>query len=139
MDIMTIGTAASLAGVGIETLRYYERKGLIEKPEKPRGGGYRHYSADIVRKIQFVRQAQELGFSLGEIGILLNLRSDPGTRCGAVHKRATRKLQEVKDKIARLEKISGTLKQVIAACPSRGGLDGCTIVAALENRSGKVN
>lgn len=132
MEALTIGKAAEQAGVGVETIRFYERKGLIEQPLKPQDGGYRSYSIEAIQRICFIRQAQELGFSLREIEELLTLRSDPGSDCADVRERANTKLEEVDRKIAQLEKIGSALKTVIASCPSRGSLDGCSIMEALE-------
>lgn len=133
MEALTIGKIAHLADVGVETVRFYERKGLIEQPLKSRNGGYRIYAKEIVQRIFFIRQAQELGFSLREIDELLNLRADPGSNCEDVRARACEKLKEVEKKIARLKKIKVALGNVIASCPSRGGLDGCSIIWALEH------
>ena len=133
MDNLTISKTARRAGVGVETIRFYERKGLIEQPLKPRDGGYRTYSNEIVKKIRFIRHAQELGFSLREIEELLNLRADPRSDCADVRERASEKLQEVERKIAHLQKMGSALNKVIAACPSQGALDGCSIIEAMEN------
>jgi MerR family transcriptional regulator, copper efflux regulator len=135
MKTLTIGQAAQKAGVGVETIRFYERKGLIKQPLRPISGGYRAYSSEIIRRIRFIRQAQELGFSLKEVADLLGLRADPGSDCAAVQIRARQKLDEVERKVAQLQEIGAALQQVIAACPSRGGLDGCSIIAAMENNS----
>ena len=135
MKKTTIGKAADLAGVGVETIRFYERKGMIAQPLRPRGGGYRQYSAAIVQRIRFIRQAQELGFSLREIHELLSLRADPKSECGEVQRRANEKLVEVQGKITQLRDIEAALKKVIAACPARGGLDGCSIITAMERRA----
>jgi len=132
METLTISKAAELAGVGVETIRFYERKGLIAQPLKPRDGGYRTYPDETVQRIRFVRQAQELGFSLREIEELLALRAAPGTDCADIRKRASAKLEEVERKIGQLEKMGSALQAVIASCPSRGGLDGCSIIEALE-------
>jgi len=137
MDDMTISKAARQAGVGVETIRFYERKGLIEQPLKPQNGGYRIYPPVTVQKIGFIQQAQDLGFSLREIEELLALRADPGSDCSDVRERASAKLEEVNRKIARLKWMGTALKTVIAACPSSGGLDGCSIVSALESASGE--
>ena len=88
MSAMTIGNAAGAAGVGIETIRFYERNGLIEQPPKPAGGGFRVYPADTVRRVRFIRQGQELGFSLRQIGELLSLKADPATDCSDAGRRA---------------------------------------------------
>lgn len=135
MEILTISKTARKAGVGVETIRFYERKGLIEQPPKPQNGGYRAYSSEVVQKIRFIRHAQELGFSLKEIEELLNLRADPGSDCSAVRNRASEKLKEVENKIAKLRKIGGALEEVIASCPSQGALSVCSIIAAMEDSS----
>jgi MerR family transcriptional regulator, copper efflux regulator len=135
MNRSTIGNAAHMAGVGVETIRFYERKGLIAQPQKPHGGGYRIYSDEIIRRIRFIRQGQDLGFSLKEIGELLTLRANPNTDCSEVQKRANEKLAEVEMKILRLKDIKTALKDVISACPARGSLKSCSIISALENRS----
>ncbi len=132
MKTLTISKAARQAGVGVETIRFYERKGLIEQPSTPGNGGYRIYPNETVQKILFIRQAQELGFSLREIDELLSLRSTPGTDCADIRKRASAKLEEVERKAHQLAKIGSALKTVIASCPSHGGLDGCSIIEALE-------
>jgi len=80
---MRISDAAKAAGVGVETIRFYERKGLVAQPKKPiLGGGFRSYSRETVERIRFIRQAQEIGFSLKEIKELLSLRVDPDADCG---------------------------------------------------------
>ncbi len=133
MEVMTIGKAADHAGVNIETIRFYERKGLIVQPLKPCHGGYRTYPDETIQRIRFIRQAQELGFSLREIEELLMLRAAPDTDCADVRKRANAKRQEVERKIGQLQKIDSALQAVIAACPSHGGLDSCSIIEAMEN------
>jgi len=137
MKRMTIGKAAREAGVGVETIRFYERRGLIEQPPKPEDAGFRDYPAATVQRIRFIRQAQELGFSLREIEELLSLRADPAADCRDVRARATVKIAEVDRKIARLARIRGALEALIAACPGRGALRACTILGALaESRGG---
>jgi len=79
---LTIGQVAKRSGIGIETLRYYERKGLVEEPPRTESG-YRQYPEDVVARIRFIRRAKELGFKLSEISELLSLRVDPNTTCGA--------------------------------------------------------
>lgn len=131
MEPLTIGRAAREAGVGVETIRFYERRGLIDRPPKPQGAGYRLYPPEIVERIQFIREAQTLGFSLREIQELLSLRSDSSADCGAVRARARAKVQQVNGKIAELERIRVALERIIAVCPGRGGLRSCTILEAL--------
>ncbi len=132
---MTIGRAAREAGVGIETVRFYERQGLIAQPRKPDGSGTRRYSEALIERIRFIREAQGLGFSLREIDELLALRSDPVTDCSDVRDRARVKLQEVRRKIVQLQQIDAALEDLIAACPGSGGLQACSIMDALTTRA----
>ena len=132
MEAVTIGKAARAAGVGVETIRFYERRGLIERPPKPDSAGYRVYSVDTVRRIQFIRQAQQIGFSLREIQELLSLRADPSSDCSDVREKAAAKVEEVNRRMAELERIRAALEEVIAACPGHGALRACTILEALE-------
>ena len=132
---MRIGTVATEAGVGVETVRYYERRGLIDRPLRPRQGGFRNYPTTAVDRIRFIRQAQDLGFSLKEIDDLLSLRADPSADCADVRRRAQAKLGEVDQKIASLTKISLALQDLINACPGHGAAAHCcSILEALEPR-----
>ncbi|MFQ5620078.1 MAG: MerR family DNA-binding protein [Rhodospirillales bacterium] len=132
MNDMTIGKAARSAGVGVETIRFYERKGLIDQPPKPAFGGFRVYPADTVRRVRFIRQGQALGFSLRQVAELLSLQADPATDCSDVRRRAQAKLEEVDEKLARLTRIRAALEELIAACPGRGALRTCSIMGALD-------
>lgn len=131
---MTISRAAERAGVGVETIRFYERRGLIEQPARPRSGGYRFYDDEVVERIRFIRQAQELGFSLREITELLSLRADPAADCGDVRTQAVSKRDEVDRKIAQLRHIRSALDALIASCPGSGALRACTIIDAMAGR-----
>lgn len=133
MSNLTIGKAARRAGVGVETIRFYERRGLIEQPLKPMGGGFRDYPEETVERIRFVQQAQELGFSLSEIDELLSLRADPAADSSEVRSRAVAKLDEVNQKIDRLEEIRAALKTVVAACPGSGSTEACSILDAMSS------
>ena len=95
--------------------------------------GYRSYPADTVRRLKFIRQAQELGFSLREINELLALKAAPGTDCSDVRDRASAKLHEVDAKIAQLQGIRSALEELVSACPGRGALRSCTILQALAS------
>lgn len=128
---MTIARAARAAEVGVETIRFYERRGLIRRPPRP-VTGFRVYNADTVTRIRFIRQAQMLGFSLGEIGELLSLRADPDADCAAVRAQAIAKRNEVALKIAQLQRIRAALDTLIANCPGSGALGACTILDAIE-------
>lgn len=132
MDGLTIGKAARKAEVGVETIRFYERKGLIEQPPKPALSGFRSYPEETIARIRFIRQAQELGFSLREVRELLELRADPAAAAADVRARAQAKLDDVNAKMRRLERIGKALETLIAACPGRGALGGCSIMEALE-------
>lgn len=133
MTNMTISRAAKRAGVGVETIRFYERKGLIEQPLKPKDGGFRVYPQETVEQLRFIRSAQSLGFSLGEIGELLSLSADPDTHCCAVRDRAKAKLADVEYKLTQLQSIQQALKSLIEACPGKGkALRHCSILAMLD-------
>ncbi len=135
MKTMTISNAARQAEVGIETIRFYERRGLIEQPPKPVGSGFRVYPEETVQRIRFIRQAQEIGFSLREIDELLALRADPATDSSEVRERAIDKRNEVERKIAHLERIYAALEELISACPGKGALRQCSIMQALTSAS----
>ena len=132
---MTIGRAARQAGVGVETIRFYERKGLIEQPLRPLDASFRVYPEETVRRIRFIRGAQEIGFSLREIDELLSLRADPSAGSSDVRARSIAKRDEVERKIAHLQKIHGALEELISACPGEGALRQCSIMETLISAS----
>jgi len=131
---LTIGKLAHRAGVGIDTVRFYERSGLVRQPPRP-ASGFRHYPEETVARIRFIRQAQTLGFTLKEISGLLALRVTPGTDCSVVRTRAAEKLGGVVARIAEMERIRGALETLVAACPGSGALARCTILDALAQVS----
>ncbi|MBL4757940.1 MAG: MerR family transcriptional regulator [Rhizobiales bacterium] len=128
---MRIGEAARQAGVGVETIRFYELKGLIDQPGRPKNGGYRDYSDQEVRCVLFIRSAQQLGFSLSEIGELLALKTSPAAQCVEVREKATAKLHEVHVKIENLGKIKRALRILIESCPGEGPAVNCSIMNAI--------
>ncbi len=132
MTNLTIGRAAKAAGVRIATIRFYERRGLIMQPPKPESG-YRTYPPETVARIRFIRQAQEIGFSLAEIEELLSLQAQPDAACGDFRDRAQAKRTEVERKIDHLIRIRDALDDLIAACPGRGALRACSILTALSD------
>ncbi len=133
---MRIGELARRSGVGVETVRFYERKGLIAQPARPNGGGFRSYSKQTAERIRFIRQAQDLGFSLREVKELLSLQSDPAAECEHIREQARAKLDEVNQKIARLMAIRGALEDLIEACPGQGVVARrCTILKTLGTES----
>ena len=137
MKALSIGKAAREAAVGVETIRFYEREGLIARPRKPEGSGVRVYPTETVERIRFIREAQQLGFSLREIRELLALRADPSTDCSDVREQAVAKLQAVRQKIEELHRIGAALETLIAACPGQGGVQACSIMEAIALRSGR--
>ena len=131
-QLLTIGKVADRGGVRVQTIRYYERRGLLPKPART-ASGYRKYSDEAVRRLQFIRRAQALGFSLGEIEELLSLRMQPGTTCGDIRKRARQKIATVNDKIEELQRIRDALGKLAAACKGQGPTSECPILEALES------
>lgn len=136
METLTIGKVAKKAGVNIETIRYYERQGFIPKPprrQSERGTpGYRHYPAETVKRIQFIRHAKELGFSLKEIAELLSLRIEQGVTCGDVRKRAEAKIADIEERILNLQRMKKALVNLTKECKGRGPVSECPILEALE-------
>ena len=135
---MTISKAAKSAGVGVETIRFYERKGLIRQPLKPLTRGFRQYPESTISRIRFIRQARDIGFSLSEIGELLELRADPSADAGDIRLRAASKLGDVEAKIAELKRIRDALKSLVAACPGEGSLETCSIIEILDGSNGST-
>jgi Cu(I)-responsive transcriptional regulator len=129
---MTIGQVAREAGIGVETIRYYEREGLLDPPAR-RPSGYRQYAADVVARLRFIRQAQRLGFTLREIRELLELRLDPRAKRAQVRLRAKAKLADIDQRIEELRRMKQALTPLIKACDGIGTLDGCPILAAIDS------
>ncbi|MDX2120113.1 MAG: MerR family transcriptional regulator [Gemmatimonadota bacterium] len=127
---MRIGHVAAQAGVNIQTVRYYERRGLLETPRRSTGG-YRQYGDDVVPRIRFIRRAQELGFTLEEIGELLTLRFRHGEACDDVSGRATAKIGLVQQKLWELERMKRVLEGLVEACRHREATAECPILEAL--------
>jgi MerR family mercuric resistance operon transcriptional regulator len=122
LENLTIGVFAKAAGVNVETIRFYQRKGLLPEPDKPYGSIRRYGEADVVR-VKFVKSAQRLGFSLDEIAELLRL--DDGTHCEEASSLAEHKLQDVREKMA-------DLARMVCACHSRQGNVSCPLIASLQ-------
>lgn len=130
-DALTIGKLARHGGVNIMTIRYYERRGLLPAPSRT-ASGYRLYADDAVRRLQFIRQAQLLGFSLTEIQDLLSLRMRPGTTCADIRMRAKEKITAVEKKIGDLERSKNALTALASACHGKGPTTDCPMLEALE-------
>lgn len=136
MKGLTIGQVAKRAQVNIETIRYYERKGLISPPPR-RESGYRQYPEDTVNRVQFIKQAQDLGFSLKEIVELLSLRVGPGTACGDVKRLAEAKIADIEGRIRTLQRMKEVLTKLTASCSRRGSTGKCPILEALDTKEEK--
>ena len=132
-NALTIGKLASRGGVNVQTIRYYERSGLLPKPLRG-ASGYRLYADDAVRRLSFIKQAQQLGFTLTEIHELLSLRMRPGTTCADIRQRARNKIVAVEQKIENLRTIKRALTKLAAACRGNGPTSDCPILEALENK-----
>ena len=131
MEQLTIGKLARKAHVNVETIRYYERRGLIAKPERP-NSGYRHYPQEMIKRIEFIKHAKELGFSLREIGELLSLRLDPMTPCSEIKGRTEAKIETIEEKIRSLQNMKEALVELNRACSGRGLITECPILEALD-------
>jgi MerR family mercuric resistance operon transcriptional regulator len=125
---LTIGQLASAAGVNVETIRYYQRRGLLAEPAKP-SSGHRRYPADMLQRLRFIKRAQMLGFTLGEITGLLRL--DAGCECAEARELATRKLRLIEAKIAGLAAIRQVLAGLVRQCDAGDGGATCPIIGAL--------
>lgn len=124
----TISKVAKELGINIETVRFYERKGLIEQPVKP-AEGYRDYPLSTVNRIRFIKRSQELGFTLVEIEGLLSLNDSP---CGQVQELAESKLSRVQEKIKDLKKLEKALKHMVIQCKSNPDESHCPVIDALQ-------
>ncbi len=128
----TIGQVAKRAKVNVQTVLYYERRGLL-RPDGRRDSGYRLYGPEAANRIRFIKNAQGLGFTLDEILGLLRLRVGGRARCAVVKKRAQAKLRQVDEKIAGLKAIKRVLDGLVRTCRSRGATGSCPILKSLED------
>ena len=127
---LTIGQLARRADVGVETVRFYEREGLLKEPAR-RPSGYRQYDEGVVDRLRFIRRAKQLGFTLKEIKELLSLRIDPATTCADVKSRAEAKLDDIAAKIRTLQRMKRALVKLTKACSGRGAASECPILESL--------
>ena len=128
-DNLTIGAFAQAAEVNVETIRFYQRKGLLPEPDKPYGGIRRYGETDVAR-VRFVKRAQRLGFSLNEIAELLKL--EDGVHCGEARRLAARKLDAVRAKLADLLQMEAMLADMVKRCDARRGKVCCPLIDALH-------
>lgn len=125
----TIGALAEAAGINVETIRFYQRKGLMPEPEKPYGSIRRYGAAELAR-VRFIKSAQRLGFSLEEVGELLKL--EDGARCSEARQLAEQKLVDVRQKLTDLQRIESVLAGLVARCSAVRGRVNCPLIASLQ-------
>lgn len=135
LENLTIGAFAKAAGVSVETIRFYQRKGLLPVPDKPYGG-IRRYSEVDVQRVRFVKSAQQLGFSLNEIADLLRL--EDGTHCDEVSHVTEVRLKDVRKKLKGLTRMEAALSKLLCACQARKGNVSCPIIASLQADSARL-
>ncbi|ODV26537.1 MAG: heavy metal-responsive transcriptional regulator [Rhodanobacter sp. SCN 68-63] len=127
MSAFTIGKVAQHAGVGVETVRFYMREGLLPEPP-PRGLGFRTYPPETVQRLQFIQRAKQLGFSLKEIRELLELRVSPQMTCADVRGMATAKVADIEDRIRDLQRMRKALRALAEHCQGSGPISDCPIL-----------
>ena len=127
---LTIGKVAAAAAVNVETIRFYQRRGLLtEAPKSP--GGFRYYDEATIARVRFVKRAQALGFSLEEVVGLMAL--EQSSACGPTHDAAVRKLQLVEERITDLKRIRSTLKNLVQKCEAGPAAVCCPIIESLAH------
>lgn len=134
MEGFRVGEVAKRAGVNLQTIRYYERRGLLPRPPRT-ASNYRLYPQDSVRRVLFIKRAQELGFTLKEIQDLLSLRASPRARCADVRNRAEAKVRDIDEKMHTLAAIRKALTRLIGECSGKGPVTECPILDALDSEN----
>lgn len=127
---MKIGDLAEQSGVSVQTVRFYERSGLLPEPARTRSG-YREYGVHDVHRLRFIRRAKDLGFTLTEIGELLDLRVDPHRTADDVRERALLKIRSTQAKIRDLKRILQALQRLVDRCEAHGSPDQCALMHAI--------
>ncbi|MBW7991417.1 MAG: MerR family DNA-binding protein [Planctomycetes bacterium] len=136
MKALSIGQVARQAGVGVETVRFYERQELLEKPPR-KESGYRQYPPEAVSRLHFIKKAKEVGFSLKEIKELLSLRLDSAATCQDIRSRAEAKILDIEQKIQALKRMKHALTDLTKACSGRGSVSECPILQSFEKKEEK--
>ena len=131
----TIGRLAQEVGINLETVRFYERRGLLPKPPRS-SSGYRLFPADTARRLRFIKRAQELGFSLNEIRELLTLRMSARTTTNEIRKRTEAKIADIEGKIKTLDSMRKSLVKLALSCGGCGPLSECPILESLDREEG---
>lgn len=135
-NALTIGQVARRSGVGIETVRFYEREGLLVQPLRS-SSGYRQFNEDVIARLQFIQRAKELGFTLNEIKELLSLRVDEERTCADVLSHAEAKIADIESKIKSLQRMKKALVRMTRECSDRSSDSECPILDALDGVSKK--
>lgn len=131
IETLTIGKLAKFAGVGVETIRYYQQRGLLPVPES--SGSYRHYPVSLGNRIRFIKRAQELGFSLEEVSELLSL--EDGIDRASIRHIANERLEEIQTKLDDLNRMKNALSHLVHECEHTGEEQPCPIIATLTANS----
>ena len=137
MKLLTIGKVSKQSGIGVETIRFYEKRGLIDEPSRTEAG-YRQYPEDTAPRIMFIRHAKELGFTLTEIKELLHLRVDEATTCDDVRHMAEKKRKDIVARIKSLQGMEHALGRLIEICSSSGPAGNCPILDELGQEWGSA-
>ncbi len=130
---LQIGDIAKQAGINIETIRYYERRGLI-LPVGRTEAGYRIYDENILTRLRFIKNAKEIGFTLKEIDELLKLKISPKSKCEDIRKKAEKKLKAIEEKMSMLESMQKVLKRLVSDCQSGLPTEECPILKSMEGK-----
>lgn len=136
MEVLTIGQLAKQAGVGVETIRFYEREGLIAEPERRPASRYRQYPPHVVGRVRFIRRAKELGFTLKEIQELLDLRVCPSSTRADVRARVKAKITDIEERMASLGRMKEALERLGRKCRGSGPTTECPILEELDRMEG---
>jgi MerR family transcriptional regulator, mercuric resistance operon regulatory protein len=131
---MNIGELAQRAGVNVQTLRYYEKRGLVPKPARS-AGNYRRYDEAAVSRVRFIKRAQALGFTLDEVADLLRLQDTSHPDPDQVREVATARLEDIERRLAELQRMRDTLRTLVTACKRRRPDLSCPILATLADES----
>ena len=132
---LTIGVLASQAGVNVETIRFYQRRGLVRKPARP-NGGVRRYAAVDLGRVRFIKSAQHLGFTLDEVAQLLKL--EDGAHCDEARAQAQHKLVDVRARLAGLQSMELALAELVDRCGATEGNVRCPLIEALHGGDGSA-
>jgi MerR family copper efflux transcriptional regulator len=133
MTLYSIGQVAKQSGVSVETVRYYEKEGLLEKPERTESG-YRQYNESVIERLSFIQQAKGLGFTLAEILELLSLEIKTETTSKDIKQIAQSKLHTIEEKIKMLKRMQRTLKDLVTQCDGQGSIEQCPILNAIKKK-----